>query len=222
MRPLRWLIFDLDDTLIDSESIYKRVYKSLGLGPALRLARTSAKKIAGEKNPSRHNRLIYFKQLTMIQNSGSAKDTLSLMNRYEAALQKEVAKDLKASKVTKTLLKLRKHFHLVIFTNETLRTQLIKLQQIDPKGQIFDLILTSEEIGQEKSQAHSFARLLEQLGASPKECFMIGDSLEQDIRPAKRAGLRTIRIKQAGKLEPVLKLIPKLGKLRANKVVSSR
>jgi FMN phosphatase YigB (HAD superfamily) len=156
MRPLRWLIFDLDDTLIDSESIYKRVYKSLGLGPALHFARTSAKNLAGEKNPSRHNRLIYFKHLTMNQNSGSAKDTLSLMNRYEAALQKEVAKDLKVSKVIKTLSKLRKHFHLVIFTNETLRTQLIKLQEIDPKGQIFDLILTSEEIGQGNGPAFNF------------------------------------------------------------------
>lgn len=147
---------------------------------------------------------------------------LKLMNRYEAALKKEVLRDLKKSKVIAALSKLRQHFQLAIFTNETLRTQLIKLQEIDPKGQLFDLILTSEEIGQEKSENHSFAKLLRQLRAKSSECLMVGDSLQQDIRPARQAGLRTIQIKKAGKIEPVLELIPKLGKLRTDKIVSSR
>lgn len=221
-QNLRWIIFDLDDTLIDSKAIYSRVYKQLRVGPEFLSARKRAKKTAGGKNPSQHNRLIYFKQLVMNQRSGSATETLKLMFRYEAALRVEVRRDLSKSEVQGILSKLRKHFRLAIFTNETLRTQLIKIQELDPKGQIFDLILTSEEIGQEKSQPGSYWKILRQLRTRADQCVMVGDSLHQDIQPAKNAGLRAIRIHKAGQLEPVLKLIPELGKLRANKVVSSR
>jgi putative hydrolase of the HAD superfamily len=59
----------------------------------------------------------------------------------------------------------------------------------------FDDVFVSEEIGKEKSK-HFFQHILKQLKAKPDECMMVGDREDADILPAKKAGLKTVRIRR--------------------------
>ena len=68
----------------------------------------------------------------------------------------------------------------------------------------FSLILSSTEEGLEKPDPALFLRALEKAGCHPSQAVMIGDRPDNDIRPAKLLGMKTIRIKQGmGGMMPV-------------------
>ncbi len=72
-------------------------------------------------------------------------------------------------------------------------------------GHLFSLVLSSEEEGVEKPNEEIFLRALRRAGCEPHEACMIGDRPDNDIAPAKRLGMKTIRITQGlGGLMPVL------------------
>lgn len=200
-----WIVFDLDDTLIPSSIIYQRCYLRLRLGPGIHISRRQVKARLPKGSVSAHHRLLYFKNFLETQNQFSAREVLKLMARYEKLLAQEIQSWLKKSSVLKDLRGLKKNHHLALFTNETLRTQMIKIQKLDPDGALFDRILTSEEIGQEKKASGSYKKLLQFLKAKPSDCIMVGDDLAQDIRPSKKAGFKqSLLIQKAGDLKPLL------------------
>jgi len=57
---------------------------------------------------------------------------------------------------------------------------------------LFDLMITSDDVGALKSEGKHFAFGLEQLKGDPARSFSVGDNPVQDIRPAHRLGLHTI------------------------------
>ncbi len=61
-----------------------------------------------------------------------------------------------------------------------------------------------EEEGIEKPNSEIFLRALARAGCSAEEACMIGDRPDNDIAPAKRLGMKTIRITQGlGGMMPV-------------------
>lgn len=59
--------------------------------------------------------------------------------------------------------------------------------------QYFAYDLVSEEMGVSKPDPLFFQIILDCLGVSPQEAVMVGDRVDNDIVPAKRLGLKTIR-----------------------------
>ena len=59
-----------------------------------------------------------------------------------------------------------------------------------------DLIVASAEESLEKPDIRIFQLALERAGCRPDEAIMIGDRIDNDIVPAKKAGMMTIRIRQ--------------------------
>lgn len=53
----------------------------------------------------------------------------------------------------------------------------------------------SEDLGYDKPDPRLFLAVLERVGARAEEAVMVGDRLDTDIGPAKRLGLRTIRVR---------------------------
>ena len=62
--------------------------------------------------------------------------------------------------------------------------------------QYFDLIFVSAELGLSKPDPRIFRLAQENAGCSPGQAWMIGDRLDNDIKPAKEAGWNTIQILQ--------------------------
>lgn len=61
-------------------------------------------------------------------------------------------------------------------------------------GRLIDFWGIASEIGVRKPEPAFFARLLEGLGAAADETVMVGDRLDNDIVPAKRFGIKTVRL----------------------------
>ena len=68
-----------------------------------------------------------------------------------------------------------------------------------------DVLACSAEEGVSKPDPELYAVALKQAGCEPEEAVMIGDRIDNDIIPAKRLGLLTIRILQGyGRFQPEL------------------
>lgn len=71
--------------------------------------------------------------------------------------------------------------------------------------QYFSFILGSAEAGVAKPDPRIFQLALEKAGCAPSEAVMIGDRPDNDIYPAKKLGLKTIRIRQGTAYEQMPK-----------------
>lgn len=185
------LIFDLDDTLVPSSLIYKKSLKRLLSKPQNReylTARKEVKSTLGYQHPSSRNRLLYFKRMYERQNQFNPNKILKLMSSYERIINKSFSRQWKLLKREKLFRALSKQFDLYLITNENLRTQLIKLNSMDPKGQIFKGILTSEEAGFEKPHGRIFKSAFDRYKINPHRSIMIGNDWKCDISPAVKLG----------------------------------
>jgi HAD superfamily hydrolase (TIGR01549 family) len=92
------------------------------------------------------------------------------------------------------LKELQAHYRLGMLANQPPQF----LPRIEKLGLVsyFDLILGSDDIGLKKPDPAFFQLALDQFGLSPQEVLMVGDRLENDIRPAKSLGMKTIWVKQ--------------------------
>ena len=59
-----------------------------------------------------------------------------------------------------------------------------------------DLVIASAEEGVSKPDRRIFDIALSRAGCSPANAVMIGDRLDNDIAPAKKLGMKTVRVKQ--------------------------
>lgn len=60
----------------------------------------------------------------------------------------------------------------------------------------FEVCVSSGDVGIEKPDPAIFHLALEQAGCVPAESVMVGDRLDNDVRPAKALGFRTVRVLQ--------------------------
>lgn len=65
-------------------------------------------------------------------------------------------------------------------------------------AQQFQFVLTSAEAGVSKPSPLIFRQAVERLGFQPHEVLHIGDSLEDDVLAAQRAGLRGLHLRRTG------------------------
>ena len=65
-------------------------------------------------------------------------------------------------------------------------------------GPYFDLVIGSAEAGVRKPDPAIFRLALAKAGCRADEAVMIGDRLDNDIRPAKALGMHTIHVRQGG------------------------
>lgn len=97
--------------------------------------------------------------------------------------------------VPKALMELKKRgYRLYVATNGDAVKQWDKLIRMGIHL-FFDDVFVSGEMGEEKSPSF-FRRVLAQVKARPPECVMVGDRMDSDILPARKLGIRTVRVMQ--------------------------
>ncbi|CEL04175.1 hypothetical protein ASPCAL05306 [Aspergillus calidoustus] len=91
-----------------------------------------------------------------------------------------------------TLVRLRNSgYKLAIVTNGQSEDQTAKAEAIGV-CHLVDAIFTSEQVGAPKPDGRIFEMALEAFGVTPHEAYMVGDSIDSDIRGGMDAGLNTI------------------------------
>ncbi|MCQ2412450.1 MAG: HAD family hydrolase [Sphaerochaetaceae bacterium] len=96
--------------------------------------------------------------------------------------------------VFQMLRSLKDCYHLGIIANQStgLSERLKGYGILD----LFDLVVSSADIGVKKPAPEIFQYALEKAGCSASRSVMVGDRLDNDIEPAKALGFHTIRIVQ--------------------------
>lgn len=191
------LLFDLDDTLVDSERAYSAGMRHVGIDPkdtTFLQARASVKASLPPLSPTARSRQLYFKKYLELKNEFSAQRHLALADAYEDFVANDLGQqwiDLKRDKLFAELKKMTPH--LFIVTNETTRMQVKKLTAMDPSGTFFSGMITSEECGVEKPNPVIYQRALVESRSNKSDCIMIGDSFINDIKGAMDFGIEAIQ-----------------------------
>lgn len=216
----RVLFLDLDDTLIPSSRGYQVALTQVGIGAEDSIffaARKRVKERLGHGHVSARNRFLYFKAYLEMKKSFSPKRLLALSEKYEAALIRYLKDEWQASGYSSVLKEVSQRYQIAIITNENTRTQIQKLQIIDPDSKWIKYVFCSEEFGREKPDPDFISFAMGQTGAIPKESTMVGDDPIKDLEPADQLGLRCLwATEYIEKLSPppAFKELPKFSRLK--------
>jgi putative hydrolase of the HAD superfamily len=85
----------------------------------------------------------------------------------------------------------RRGLYMGLITNGNGEFQRTKIRRFD-LARYFEAIIIEGEFGTGKPDRRVFVSALEQLGALPAQAWMVGDDLERDLQPAKELGLGTV------------------------------
>jgi len=86
---------------------------------------------------------------------------------------------------------------LALVTNGDRTQQRRKVEQYD-LARFFDVILIEGEFGVGKPEASVYRHVLDALGATPSQAWMVGDNLEWDVNAPQRLGLRGVWVDAQG------------------------
>jgi HAD superfamily hydrolase (TIGR01509 family) len=190
MQDARWLFFDLGNTLISEERAWERRIQRLassleryGRRRAIEEVRAALREASEEFAP----RLITRAIEKPIDDLECRKLILA-----EARYDKELEAPHEGAE--ETLRKLSSRYRIGVIANQPAGTEerLVKWGLMP----FISLCLSSTEVGLEKPDPAIFQLALSQSGCQPPQAVMIGDRLDNDIRPARLLGWKTIRIAQ--------------------------
>ena len=190
MRHSRWLFFDLGNTLISEEAATEARIQQLvdsferyGRRSSVEDVRSAFQQASREFAPRLITRVI-----EKLSNDPKRHRLILAESRYPKELEapyEGVAQSLRA---------LSSRYRIGVIANQPLGT----VERLTRWGLIpfISLCLSSAEEGFEKPDRAIFELALSRTGCTPSHAVMIGDRLDNDIRPAKLLGWRTIRVTQ--------------------------
>lgn len=190
LRSVRWLFFDLGNTLINEEAASEHRIRQL-VGSFERLGRPcSAEDVRcalREASAEFAPRLLTAAIAKLIA-APELRQAIEGETRYPKELETpyECAAEI--------LRLLSPHYRIGVIANQSLGTE----ERLTNWGLMpfVSVCLASAELGIEKPNPAIFRLALSRAGCAPAEAVMIGDRLDNDIRPARSRGWKTIRILQ--------------------------
>ncbi|WP_435346606.1 HAD family hydrolase [Haloarchaeobius sp. HRN-SO-5] len=139
---------------------------------------------------SAHERFLYFKRVIEIHTgTHKSRHALELGEAYWDAYIEEMDLFDGVVEVFETLSDAG--VSIVVVSNLTTRIQLKKIEHLGIEEYV-DLVVTSEETGNEKPSSIMFTLPLSQLDLRPSEAVMVGDSVAADVEGGNAAGLTTV------------------------------
>lgn len=185
------VIFDLDNTLYDYNSghlpslkaVEEKACRRFGITEKrfrheLSEARNEVKSKTGFTAAS-HNRLLYFHCLC---ESILGKSSPVLALDYDELYWETFLSNIKLYPEAREFIEdlRREGVKVGLLTDMVAHIQFRKLMVLGLEN-IFDFVVTSEETGIEKPGTKAFKCIMQRLGVTPSECWMIGDDIKKDI-----------------------------------------
>jgi HAD superfamily hydrolase (TIGR01549 family) len=190
MQDARWLFFDLGNTLINEERAWERRSQRLISSLERYGRRRTIEEVSAafrEASEEFAPRLITRAIEKLIDDLEYRKLILA-----EARYDKELETPYQGAK--QTLRALSSRYRIGVIANQPAGTE----ERLTKWGlmPLISICLSSAEVGLEKPDPAIFQLALSQSGCEPEEAVMIGDRIDNDIRPARLLGWKTIRIAQ--------------------------
>ncbi len=177
---IKWIFFDMGHTLLDEDEVHIARLEELNeeLGGAL----PPAEDLLAE--------MIEFGTKGARSPFGSVAKKYGAKRHYPYSPALEVP----FPETEETLRKLSAKYKLGIIANQ--RGGSAHRLQAHGLMKYIDFVYSSEEMGRSKPAPDLFLSALDTLGCAPEEACMVGDRIDNDIRPAKRLGMKTVRLRQ--------------------------
>lgn len=195
---IKAVIFDLDGTLYDYNTLDKEAFARVGelvrerlgvseaqYGEAFMRARKSTKKKLGETAPS-HSRMLYFQKTLEYLDIRPLYLALEMYETYWGVFLEKMTLYPGARKLLDALHD--KYIRVAVCTDLLAHIQHRKLIALDLVDDV-DCLVTSEEAGVEKPSQRIFALCLKKLRLEPEEVCFVGDNYKKDIKGATAAGM---------------------------------
>ena len=176
MKTIRWIFFDIGSTLVDEEEAYKHRIRDMIEGTSVTLDQFWDKRIQYAKEGyNGDQKAIEFFDL----------------NKTPWHSEDEVPFD-DCEETLRTLSD--KGYQLGIIANQNPGAK----DRLDAwgLGRYFSVIASSAELGISKPDKEIFRLALAMADRRPENAVMVGDRLDNDIRPAKELGMKTVRIRK--------------------------
>ncbi|NBK77060.1 HAD family hydrolase [bacterium D16-76] len=214
MMGYRYLIFDVDGTLLNFGHAYCRAQKAVAekLGVSYtpeyvaldeKLSwkgwRESGLEDTGSAYIQAHYHSVYYDYLRrhftyLLEALGMSRDVEELVACYlESVAESREWMEPDTLEVFRQLAGAHK---LVLATNGISQVQRPRVRELLPYT---EAVFISEEMGCIKPGEAFFQKMLADLGCGPKDCLMVGDSLSNDIKGAKSVGMPTCWYNPKGK-----------------------
>lgn len=171
-KQVEWLFFDVGSTLVDESRANEHRILDAIAGTDISYEQAYARAVRLAKQNIAHP----IKHLGL---------PITPWHREDELVYPQAAECLSA---------LHKKYKIGIIANQSLGTA-DRMKQYG-LSQYLDLIIASAEEGIEKPDLKIFELALKRADCLPENAVMIGDRLDNDIRPAKRMGLKTIWVRQ--------------------------
>jgi len=191
---IKWLFFDIDNTLFDSTRSAEQSRKnairamiSAGLKAKEEPAYEKLKIIIEEQGSNYEH---HFNELVEFYNKEEKRRIVAAgVVAYHNTTREYL---VPFEGVSETLTELSKNYKLGIISNGLGVKQWEKLIRLG-LSKFFDLAMISEEIGIEKPDKMIFEEGLEKAGCKAGEAVMVGDK-KDDLKPAKEIGMHTVSV----------------------------
>jgi HAD superfamily hydrolase (TIGR01549 family) len=199
------LILDLDDTILDytapGAEVWLRLYErfaprmNIPAETLQRAVKSSIRWYWSDPDRFREGRLDLPRARRVV-----VRDAFTKLGRTDVAIADELADAFTTEReivirpfdgaIEALGILRRSGSRMVMLTNGQSAFQRAKIERFR-LARFFDAIFVESEIGFGKPDPRAHRAALAALGADPPQAWMIGDNLEQDIRPAKELGMRT-------------------------------
>lgn len=203
LRPTRAVLFDLDDTLVDQQGAATAAVVAWAAEHGIHDPKVSERWAAvAAVHYGRYQRreLSFAEQrrarvrefLSLEVDDGDADDLFDgYLRLYQAgwAVFEDALPALRRARSAGLVV--------AVLSNGDEEQQRDKLRLLGLDDEV-DVLVTSSSLPAAKPDPRAFGGALARIGAAPEEALMIGDSLEDDVRGALRAGLDAILVDRGG------------------------
>lgn len=196
-NKIKWIFFDVGGVIVDEDFYLKKYYRRL-----LEEMRRCRIKITKKEFEGVRQKAIeeYQSSITMAILNKLIKDERireKIRKKTQENLRKEIDDLIKLKKNIKRILKalIEKGYKLGLIANQG--KEMIDFLKKHNLWELFDFRGISEILGLRKPDLRIFKLALKG-GCKPNEAIMVGDRIENDIIPAKKLGMKTIRIRKGG------------------------
>lgn len=196
---IKAVIFDIDNTLYDYDTVHKMgmealwhycrnafaIEKALFLETYQKAWDLSESRI-GTDTAAIHNRMLRLQCMAELLNRPLFPHVCNMYHAYWDTLLAHMEPEPGILELLAELKKLG--LRIGIGTDMTAYIQYRKLEQLQVSSFI-DMIVTSEEAGVEKPHSRLFELCVDKAGCKPQECVFIGDNVKKDVLGAISSGL---------------------------------
>ena len=177
---IKWIFFDMGHTLLDEDEVHIARLEELN------------EELGGTLPPAED----LLAEMVEFGTKGARSPFGSVAKKYGAKRHYPYSPALEVPfpETEEALRKLSAKYKLGIIANQ--RGGSAHRLQAHGLMKYIDFVYSSEEMGRSKPAPDLFLSALDTLGCAPGEACMVGDRIDNDIRPAKRIGMKTVRLRK--------------------------